>query len=271
MTTRERGEPGDHRRLVVALSLASGVVGLAPVPLVGDLAIGLVRTYLVRSLARRRGVGLSTERAMIVAGQTDPSLTRLGATTALILGLRLAWSHVTRLVLWLLRFDDVARTFLVGTFFDHYCLQHHPGGEISARRASQLQRAIARACSTAREHLVSALFRTAVDRTVRAGTFVPRTLWRLFTAALSQDARGEVERTVEDDPDGFLARVTAAVEAELQAAGEVTQRALCDAFDRAWEQLGPAAAADPAGAASAGGPAPAHQPPQEHADDLDHP
>lgn len=253
----------ENRRLVVGVALAAGAVGLAPLPLVGDLAIGLLRTSLVLRLARRRELELTREAAGVVAGWLHASSApRLAAVTAVVAGLRLASGRFGRTLLVLFRFDDVGRTFLLGTYFDYYCLRYRPRGEvsISLARAEVIRRVIQLACATARPHLVSALFRKTVSDLVRAGTFVPRTVWNMALSVIEDRDSPALERVVEQDAGGFFAAVTRLVERELDATGEVTLGALCTAFDEAWAETGPSET--PAAAI-------AHSAKQEQVDDHD--
>lgn len=219
----------DHRPLIVGASLATGVVGLVPVPLANDLAIGALRALLVRRLAGLHGLELSTHAALLVAGQIQPSQGRLALSAVLSLGLRLAWRRASRALLILLRLDDVGQTFLLGTFFDRYCLRHHPGGPIDAGRADEVRLTIQAASTRARRQLLSALFGRVLDDLWRAGGALPGTLWAYVVAG------GEPAT----EPASFLARLADRIERELSAVGESTDAALKEAFDRAWASQHP--------------------------------
>jgi len=229
---------GRNRRLVVGLSLASGVAGLVPLPLTGGVGIGLVRAFLVGRLARRRALELPRGLTLVLAGGfRQPSLSRLAAIGAVVVGTRLAWRRLSRTLVTLLRFDEVGRTFLLGTYFEYYLLAHRrQQGPMTADEAGRLAEAIRRASASAWGHLVTALFRKTVSDVVRAGTFVPRTLWSLARSAMENGEGDSVEQVVEDDVHGFFGRVTQMLEHELSATGKVTLEALCAAFDAAWTQ-----------------------------------
>jgi len=230
-------------RLVVGLSLASGAVGLVPLPVVADLGIVAVRAILLLLLARRHGVELSHKQALILAGglEESSSVSRLAALSALVVGLRMAWRKLSRAVLALLRFDDVARTYLLSIYFQYYLVafRQSDGAAVSDDEIQHIRRVIPMACSTARQHLISALFRKSVSDLIRTGTFLPRTLWQLALSAMEEGQVDHVEQVVEDDVDGFFGRITSAVERELSATGEVSLNALCAAFDAAWEEAPP--------------------------------
>ena len=253
----------ESRRLIIALSVLAGALGLIPVPLVGDLGIDLVRVALLRRLARRRKLELSRHAALILCGVQQVSVGRLAISTALIVAMRYAWRRVTRTLLVLLRFDDMGRTFLLATIFDYYCVRHHTGGpsgftplggsgpgpfgaapetaaEISVERAEAVRRAITTASSGVRDHVFSALFQRVFSDLVRAGMFLPRTLWVMATSALRDEKAEAVERVVEEDLEGFFGRVTRLVEQELSAAGQDVLSSLCGGFDAAWARETPA-------------------------------
>jgi hypothetical protein len=230
----------ENRRLIIALSVLTGALGLVPVPLVGDLGIDLVRVALLRRLARRRKLELSRHAALVLCGVQQVSVGRLAISTALIVAMRYAWRRLTRTLLVLLRFDDMGRTFLLATIFDYYCVRHHRGAEISVERAEVVRRAIAAASSGVRDHVFSALFQRVFGDLVRAGMFLPRTLWTMATSALRDEKAEEVERVVEEDLEGFFGRVTRLVEQELSAAGQDVLSSLCGGFDAAWARETPA-------------------------------
>jgi len=235
-----QGALRENRRLIIALSVLTGALGLVPVPLLGDLGIDLVRVALLRRLARRRKVELSRHAALVLCGVQQVSVGRLAISTALIVAMRYAWRRLTRTLLVLLRFDDMGRTFLLATIFDYYCVRHHRGAEISVERAEVVRRAIAAASSGVRDHVFSALFQRVFGDLVRAGMFLPRTLWTMATSALRDEKAEEVERVVEEDLEGFFGRVTRLVEQELSAAGQDVLSSLCGGFDAAWARETPA-------------------------------
>jgi hypothetical protein len=225
----------NNRRLIVAVSLAAGSFGLAPVPLVGDLAIGTMRALLIRWLARRHKTELSTRAIIIIAGDAENSLKRLAAAGSLTIGLRLAWRKLSRALLLLFRFDDMSRTFLLGTYFDYYCLTYHNEKTLDLEKAESLSQIIQDAGTLARQHLISALFQKVLDDLYRAGTFVPKKLWRLAFSLIS-DKEQQAEQVLDSDTSGFFSRITLLIEEELNRTEQVTVAALCEAFDRAWRK-----------------------------------
>jgi hypothetical protein len=249
---------GENRRLVVALSLGSGVVGLIPIPLLGELATDLLRAFLVQRLCTRRGVSISRLAALRLIGGDRVSVSRLALGASLALAARLLWRRLTRVLFVLLRFDDMGRTFLLGTSFDYYLLVHHPGPEpggerpaLDPVRAEVIQRAISVAAGQARPEVLSALFRRVTGDLLRAGSVLPRTLASLLGKVFrsgAAEAGSEAEQVVEEDLEGLFARATRLVEEELRGLGHSAVLALCEAFDRAYLEAGPAP--DPAASAA---------------------
>jgi hypothetical protein len=254
---------GENRRLLTAISLGSGVVGLIPIPLVGELATDLLRAFLVQRLGARRGVEISRRISLTLIGADRASLSRLALGASLALAARMLWRRLTRVLFVLLRFDDMGRTFLLGTTFDYYLVVHHPAASDGATRppleeaqAAALQRAISAAASQARPEVMAALFRRVSGDLLRAGASLPRTMLSLLAKVLrrSETAPEEAERVVEEDLDGLFARATRLLDAELRALGHSVVLALCEAFDRAWDAERPPATAPAAPPADPGAP-----------------
>jgi hypothetical protein len=241
-----------NRRIVVGASLLSGPIGLIPVPLAGDLAIAALRAFLVKVLAKRHGHALSSRGALVLAGEENPELGRLTATSLVVL-LTFFWRRLTRAVLLLVRAEDMGRTFVVGTLFDHYCARHHPGGEIDLARARLLRRVIEETGPLARDNLAAAALGRVFGGLTRAGLALPRALYEMARALLS-GADEKAERIVEEDASGVFSRASRLAGEELGNAGRATLSALLEAFDETMARVipgGGTGAASP-GAASGG-------------------
>jgi len=223
-----------NRRLVVVVAVASGIIGLLPIPLLPDLTISALRSALFKGLARRRRIKLSFSAARIaVDGKRGASMRRLAATTAAIAGLR-SWRLLTRSLLLFFRFEDMSKTFLRGFYFDYYLLRFHQGEGVNKQQARMIHDASAEACSSAHLEVITALFRRALSDMARAGIYIPR---RLLSMAVSL-IRGGEEEVEQIQEIGLLSQAARLVEAELDAAGRVTIEALCRGFDQAWTGAG---------------------------------
>ena len=232
--TRER-ELYEHlresRRLTVGVSITCGAVGLVPVPLLPDLANTALRSALLHRLARRRGVALAYEAARVVCDEESGSMARRFASS--MLSLRNPLMLSLRMVM---RFEEVARTFLLGTYVDYYLLTRHEGETITAAQATLLREAVKQAASGAHLDVLSALFQRAVSDAVRLGLVVPRHLWGLCMTLLH---KGEEALEKEEEVSGqrFLSSVASMVDRELELTKRETLDAVLDGFDGAWEAV----------------------------------
>lgn len=227
---------GENRQLVLGVALASGAVGLVPLPVVPDLAISGLRTMLVKLLARRRQVDLSLGDALATVDGEGAALGRLAATTAAVAG-RKSLLSLARVLLVLLRFEDMGRSFLLGTYFDYYLLRYHRGGALSRQQSLLFYDASQAALSGAHLDVVSALFQRAVSDMLRAGVVVPRTLLNMAVSAV-RGGQEAVEQVQETTASGVVAAVAGLIEREIQAAGQDTLAAICRGFDEGWIEAG---------------------------------
>ncbi len=218
----------ESRRISAAVSMACGAVGFVPLPLLPDLAITALRSALLHRIAAQRGVELDYESARAITGDKGLSVKRLASSVA---GLR---SGFTRTLLMFMRFEEVARTFLLAIYIDYYLLRHHRGDEVAPAQAAMLRIVVEEATSGAHVDVISALFQKAVGDAVRMGLVVPRTFW---TYAMTLLHRGEdgMEHVTEEDVSGqrFLSSVVRFVERELDRTGRETLEAVLDGFDEA--------------------------------------
>jgi hypothetical protein len=129
-----------HRGLIVRRALlASAIRGFFPVPVADDVLCRRIHAGLLQKLAAMRQVDLPTEGATILANAGGPgtvaslSLTAMAALVAKFAGRKfLALLAAGRSA------EDMARTFLRATLFDHYCAKLHVGGPITAATAKRL-------------------------------------------------------------------------------------------------------------------------------------
>ena len=229
----------ETRKLIITLSVVSGAVGMVPLPLASDLFIDVLRGLLLRRLARRRGLDLSPEDALRIVGAEGASVPRLAVASVLALAARMVWRRISRTLLVLLRFDDMGRTFFLGTCFEYYCAAHHRGQAFDRRLADALGRAIAAASQDVGPQMAAATFGRVLGQLAQAGTYVPRKIWSKLFSSSVDDSTGPAEAGEESDPSGLLARAARAIEQEIVSTGAVSVEALCRAFDAAWAREEP--------------------------------
>ena len=130
----------EHRGLIVRRALLSSAIrGFFPVPVADEVLCRRIHAGLLQKLASLRQVDLPPAAAQTLAqagGQgavTGLSLTALAALVAKFAGRKfLAVLAAGRSA------EDMARTFLRATLFDHYCATLHVGGPITADTAARL-------------------------------------------------------------------------------------------------------------------------------------
>jgi hypothetical protein len=227
---------GENRQLVLGVALASGAVGLVPLPVLPDLAISSLRAVLVKQLAQRRQVDLSLANALAAVEGEGAALGRLAATTATVAGRR-SWRSLARALLVLLRFEDMGRSFLLGTYFDYYLLRYHRGEALSRQQSLLFYDVSRAALSGAHVDVISALFRRTVSDMLRAGVYLPRTLLEMAVTAVrgGQEAVEQVQQTTAS---GVVGAVTGLLEREIQALGQDTLAAIYRGFDEGWIEAG---------------------------------
>jgi hypothetical protein len=237
-----------HRRTIVVRSLATGLAGSVPVPLLDDWLAALIRRRAVRRLADARRVDLSegAVRAVAEGRVPPPDLKSIFKGTALSLLVRRAWRRALLLLALIRRADETGRTFAVLTLFDHYCARVHVGGELQVDEARRLRDAIDRAVARGRGGLSGRILRRSVAGMGRAVARAPMEIVYAATGGrlrklLDREDETQAEEIVDEalersvaEEGGFLARATRAVELELAAAGGAWQAELVHEFERAW-------------------------------------
>jgi hypothetical protein len=129
-----------NRGLIVRRALLAGAIrGFFPIPLADDLLCSRIGAGLFRKLAELRQVDLPPDSALLLAASGAPrpaaslSLTAVAAVVARFAGRKaLAVLAAGRSA------DDMARTFLRATLFDHYCAKLHVGGQVTTATAERL-------------------------------------------------------------------------------------------------------------------------------------
>ena len=118
---RTTGHLGEHRRMIILRSLAAGLAGMTPLPLLDDWLVSVIRRGTLRRIAESRQVDASPEALRAVAdGTTSPPTWKTLASASL---LPLIMKKTLRKAMILLaaarRADDVLQSFAVATLFDH--------------------------------------------------------------------------------------------------------------------------------------------------------
>lgn len=221
-----------NRKLVVGMALATGAAGWIPVPLASSWAVTTLRRLLLQQLARRHDVTFDRGVVQIVAGDAGPSVGTLALDAAKAAAFR-DMKTLLRTLPLLIRFGDIVRTLVLGSYFERYCSEHHRPGTIDLDRARRLRQALDAAGEKAVVGALGGLLRHVAGEVGRLALATPRALWELLTEAL---ARGDeaAEKVIESDGAGLFARATKAVEAGFAAAGGATLDGYRAAFDEAW-------------------------------------
>jgi hypothetical protein len=129
-----------HRGLIVRRALlASAIRGFLPVPVADDLLCRRIGAGLFQKLAGLRQVDLPSDSAILLADAGSPgTTTSLSFTAVAALVAKFAGRKVLALLAAGRSAEDMARTFLRATLFDHYCAKLHVGGPITTATASRL-------------------------------------------------------------------------------------------------------------------------------------
>ncbi len=247
---RTTGHLGEHRRLIVLRSLAAGMAGMTPVPLVDDWLVSIIRRGTLRRLAEARQVDASPEALKAVAdGASAPPSWRSLASAGLV---PLLMQKTLRKAMILFaaarRADEVLQSFAVATLFDHYCAQLHVGSGLDVQSGQALRADMDAVLGRARGQVVARLFRRALSATGRAAVRAPLELADIATAGLLSRLRGKhdvaeaeavelVEGAVERAGErGFLGKIAAAVDAGVSTAGQEYVKHIVAAFEERQSQ-----------------------------------
>ncbi len=129
-----------HRGLIVRRALlASAIRGFFPVPLADDLLCGRIHAGLLQKLASLEQVDLPPDSAVVLVRAGGPGAAAnlsLAAVAALVA--KFAGRKFLALLAAGRSAEDMARTFLRATLFDHYCARLHVGGPITPATANRL-------------------------------------------------------------------------------------------------------------------------------------
>lgn len=129
-----------HRGLIVRRALlASAIRGFFPLPVADDVLCRRIHAGLLQKIASLRQVDLPPEAAATLAQAGGPgAVTGLSFTAVAALVAKFAGRKFLALLAAGRSAEDMARTFLRATLFDHYCATLHVGGPIRAATAERL-------------------------------------------------------------------------------------------------------------------------------------
>lgn len=222
----------DARRLTAVAAVGSGLITLAPLPLLPELGLSALRSALLSRLARRRGIALPFRTALIIVEEVGAPPPRLTSGTALS-GV-LAFTRLSRALFVLASVEHMARTFLYGTYFDYYLVAHHQGSEILPSQAKKLREAIRQASAGAATDMASALFQRVFGQAMDLGLAIPRSLGRQIQDLLQRRDGALTEATLSEvSATGLLSRVVALVEEQVEGLDRAVLEALASGLDEA--------------------------------------
>ncbi len=241
----------DHRRQIVARSIAAALAGAVPLPFVDDLLLEAILGRGYRRIAADHQIDLEDGAARhLVFGKSPPvSLLDMAVSG---LAVRLATQSAKRMLLAVTamrRARSAARHFATMTLFDHYCARLHTGLGLSAERALALREEIERAIDSTDGALAFHPFRKGLAGALRASLKAPleladvasRGALRRLLARRSEVTEAEAVDEVEEalqrqlaDSGNFLSRAVTAVEQQLAAETNPFLEAAIENFDRWW-------------------------------------
>ncbi len=248
--TQDRAYLADNRRVIIGRSFVAAAAGALPIPVFEEWLASRVRRGTIRRIADSRSVDADESAVQAVADGKDrpPDWVDLVGGSIAFRFLARQWRRVLVVVLVARRAQDAARTFLVGTLFDHYCARLHVGLGLNSDRAVELRGLIDRAIAETPGSLGARIFRRGALRAARAGVQGPLRLADIVSGGrirrlLSRNQEVEAVQVVDEEIEeqlqtrkSFLARTAAAAELELAAEGNPYLEQLLHNFDRLWRE-----------------------------------
>lgn len=243
--TRTRDHLAENRRMIIGRSLATGIAGALPVPVVEEWLSSTIERTTIKRIAEHHKIDLdgAAVRAIADGPARPPEWTEIlgGGVAWRVLGR--AWRRFVIAALAARRAQAASRAFTVATLFDHYCARLHTGLGLDAVDGAQVRALIDQAIEQTQGGLGRTLFRrgllaaarTAVKTPLRiANTLSRGALRRLLGSGDEQVAAAEVDAAIERqlaDEEGFLSRAVTAVELQLAAESMPYLDRLIDSFE----------------------------------------
>jgi uncharacterized protein (DUF697 family) len=226
------------RARIAARSVATALAGLVPLPIIDDLASEAARRSMLRLIAKARGVTATPGAIANLAIEEDAPTWRRLATGAAVGSI--VWQALRKAVLVLTvarQADEAARTFQIGTLFDHYCARMHKGGELDATRARHLRDAITAAMDEVRKDTLKRTFRRGMLAAARTTARLPLRLVMSFVRAVGGKREEAVDQVAEQaEREGFVAKAARVVTDEISAGGSEFLAQLVTSFAARWQK-----------------------------------
>jgi hypothetical protein len=221
-----------NTRLVVGMAVATGAAGWIPVPLASGWAVSRLRQLLVRQLVRRHDVELVPGVAAVIAGGASPTTGDLALDVVKAAMMR-DMRKMLRTLPLMIRFGDVVRTLVLGSYLGRYCELHHPGGAVGLEEGRRIRAALDAAADKALTGAAGALLWHLAREVGQLALALPKAAWALLREALSKGEEA-AEQLIEEDSTGLFGRAARAVESGLSAAGSAALDGFHGAFDEAY-------------------------------------
>lgn len=248
-----RDHLAEHRRMIIARSLAAAIAGAIPVPMLDTRLSYIVQRGTLRKLAQRSQVDLDEAAAeRIIYGRTaPPKLGQLVGGAAAFRVLAQTWRKALLAYMAVRRARAAGRYFIIATLFDHYCAKLHLGLGLDDLSGAELRSLMDQAIAETPGALSHNMFRRAIMAAARASVRAPLELvdiasrgviTRLLTARSSEDeiaAAEELETHLERQlrsQDSFLDRAAIAIEVQLSVDQNPYLDELMDNFERIWKE-----------------------------------
>lgn len=243
----------DHRRAIIARSLAGALASAVPLPFLDDWAMVAVLGAGYRRIARDHQIDVDRDAvSALVFGPSQPTSVVDMAAGGILL--RIANATTKRMMVVLAtvnRARAAARTYVTMTLFDHYCAKLHTGLAIDRATALALREEISKAIDNTPGALSWKPFRRGALAAAKASLKAPLeladmasrgALRKLLARKSSSDVTeaevvDELDRSIEtalSTKTNFLSRATAAVELQLSAEGNPFLDSVIESFDRRW-------------------------------------
>ena len=243
--TRSRQHLAENRRMIVARSLATGVAGGLPIPIVEEWLSATIQRGMIKRIAEHHQIDLdeSALKAIADGPSRPPEWTEVvgGGIAWRVLGRM--WRRVLIALLAARRAQAASKAFTVATLFDHYCARLHTGFGLDAVDGAQVRALIEQAIEKTDGGLTRTLFRRGLLAAARASIKAPLkaanaltggAIRKLLGSGEEEVAIAEVESELDrqlDDVDGFLSRAVTAIELQLAAESVPYLNELIDTFE----------------------------------------